>query len=102
MELQELPANVASIRPLDMKRIFTFTIPHDKLVYLSYRNEPVKLPRWEVQMRMFEVILGAEQPDSFPPSCSVALDDNPVTLPVRLIYFPRFTFDSSHNFYLYI
>uniref|UniRef100_A0A914CHJ6 Probable NADH dehydrogenase [ubiquinone] iron-sulfur protein 7, mitochondrial n=1 Tax=Acrobeloides nanus TaxID=290746 RepID=A0A914CHJ6_9BILA len=81
MELQELSAHIGSVRPMDSKRQFQFCIRQQDLPKLVYRSEPVKLPRYEIQMRMFQLELDGEQPDAFPPQCLVYLDDQPVGLP---------------------
>lgn len=81
MELSDLPAQINSSRPMDSKRQYQFYIPHQEIYKLQYRSEPVKLPRYEVQLRMFQLELDGEQPDAFPPQCIVYLDDQPVGLP---------------------
>lgn len=85
MELQDLPAQMNTSRPTDCKRVFHFSLRIEDLSKFVYRSEPVKLPRYEVQMRVFQLELDGEQPDAFPPQCIVYLDDQPVGLPVRTI-----------------
>lgn len=84
MELQDLPAQANASRPTDCKRTYCFSLRVEDLHKLVYRSEPVKLPRYEVQMRVFQLELDGDQPDSFPPQCLVYLDDQPVGLPVRI------------------
>ncbi len=63
-----------------------FTV-HDQYVQsLCYRSDVQPLPRIELQLRFFPIDLLSEQKDDFPPNCAVRLDDNPVQLPVSVLF----------------
>uniref|UniRef100_A0A915ACT4 E3 SUMO-protein ligase gei-17 n=1 Tax=Parascaris univalens TaxID=6257 RepID=A0A915ACT4_PARUN len=80
LELSELPASASGIRTTS-RTAFNFSVPPDVLCDIAYRNEPVVLPRVEVQMRFFLLDHTKEQPDDFPPNCEVKIDNTCVPLP---------------------
>ncbi|KHN88190.1 E3 SUMO-protein ligase gei-17 [Toxocara canis] len=80
LELSELPASASGIRTTS-RTAFNFFIAPDVLCSIAYRNEPVVLPRVEVQMRFFLLDHTKEQADDFPPNCEVKIDNTCVALP---------------------
>uniref|UniRef100_F1KSP5 E3 SUMO-protein ligase gei-17 n=1 Tax=Ascaris suum TaxID=6253 RepID=F1KSP5_ASCSU len=80
LELSELPASASGIRTTS-RTAFNFFVPPDVLCNITYRNEPVVLPRVEVQMRFFLLDHTKEQLDDFPPNCEVKIDNTCVPLP---------------------
>uniref|UniRef100_A0A7E4ZVF9 SP-RING-type domain-containing protein n=1 Tax=Panagrellus redivivus TaxID=6233 RepID=A0A7E4ZVF9_PANRE len=74
-ELQCMPG-----RNGDVRASFSLVIPDKWLPHLSYRQDK-PLPRYEVQLRMFQFDLDVEQADDFPPKCAVNVNDQPVNLP---------------------
>lgn len=80
LELTELASNISGIRS-SARVMYNFCIPMQYVSKLCYRGDATPLPRHELQLRFFYLDPHKEQPDDFPPNCSVKIDDLPVTLP---------------------
>lgn len=83
--MTELPSYPVPTRPGEGRFSCTFGIPPDDISKLSY-PEDQKLPRIELQLRMFLLEPSEEQPDAFPPGSAIRLDEYNVTLPVSFPY----------------
>ncbi|KAL7077445.1 hypothetical protein ACQ4LE_002902 [Meloidogyne hapla] len=78
--MTELPSYPVPTRPGEGRFSCTFGLPADDIAKLTY-PEDQKLPRYELQLRMFLLENSEEQPDAFPPGSAVRLDDFNVNLP---------------------
>lgn len=80
LELTELAPNISGIRS-PARVVCNFSVPQQYISKLCYRGDTTPLPRLELQLRFCSLELHKEQPDDFPPNCTVKIDDVPVTLP---------------------
>ncbi|TKR92666.1 hypothetical protein L596_007276 [Steinernema carpocapsae] len=81
LELKELPGTANGMQQPSARLQFEFNVNPCILEGLV-RNEGLPLPRRELQMRFFSADgNNTEQPDAFPPHCSVRIDGQAVVLP---------------------
>lgn len=80
--MTELPAFNIQPRPGEARHQCIFALAIEDIQKLFYKSDEQPLPRFEIQLRMFQLDTTAEQPDAFPPGCMIKLDDYNVTLPV--------------------
>jgi hypothetical protein len=78
--MTELPSYPVPTRPGEGRFSCTFGVLSEDIPKLTY-PEDQKLPRYELQLRMFFLENSEEQPDAFPPGSAVRLDDLSVNLP---------------------
>jgi len=83
--MTELPSYPVPTRPGEGRFSCTFGVSADDIGKLAY-PEDQKLPRYELQLRMFLLENSEEQPDAFPPGSAVRLDDFNVNLPVSFLF----------------